>query len=99
MSNTSVAMAAGETRQAMMRVWMAISAIWVTFWLCLAALIVIAGGMTVSLDGQLGLFALIVLSPPVGLLAVGTVLRCGFEALSQGAPVNRRPDARHTTLD
>ena len=81
MSNTSAAAAAVETRQAMMRVWMAISAIWVTFWLCFAALIVVAGGMNVALEAQFGLFALIVLTPPFALLAIGTAFRCGFEAL------------------
>lgn len=81
MSNTSVAVAAGETRQAMVRVWMAISAIWVTFWLCLAALIIVASGMTVPLDNQLGLFALIVMTPPLVLFAVGAAFRWVFETL------------------
>ena len=62
-----------------MRVWMAISAIWVAFWLSMAALIAMAAEMTVPLDGKLGLFALIVLTPPLALLAVGSVLRWGFE--------------------
>jgi hypothetical protein len=77
--NTGVAVAEGETRQAMMRVWMAISAIWVAFWLSMAALIVVAAEMTVPLTGKLGLFALIVLSPPIALLAVGSVVRWAFE--------------------
>jgi hypothetical protein len=79
--NTDVAVAEGETRQAMMRVWMAISAIWVAFWLSMAALIALAAEMTVPLAGKLGLFALIVLTPPLALLAVGTALRWGFEIL------------------
>jgi hypothetical protein len=81
--NTGLAVAEGETRQAMMRVWMAISAIWVAFWLSMAALIAVAAEMTVPLAGNLGLFALIVLSPPIALLAVGTALRWGFEMLFQ----------------
>ena len=79
--NTGVAVAAGETRQAMMRVWMAISAIWVAFWLSMAALIAVAAEMTVPLAGKLGLFALIVLTPPLALLAIGSALRWGFEML------------------
>ncbi len=79
--NTGVAVAEGETRQAMMRVWMAISAIWVGFWLCMAALILVAAEMTVPLAGKLGLFALIVLTPPLALLAIGSALRWGFEML------------------
>jgi len=77
--NTEVAVAEGETRLAMMRVWMAISAIWVAFWLSMAVLIAMAAEMTVPLNGKLGLFALIVLTPPLALLAIGTALRWGFE--------------------
>ena len=79
--NTGLAVAAGETRQAMMRVWMAISAIWVAFWLSMAVLIAVAAEMTVPLTGKLGLFALIVLTPPIALLAIGSALRWGFEML------------------
>lgn len=81
MSETSVAMAEGETRQAMIRVWMAISAIWVAFWLCIAALFVVTGEMAGPLTNQLRLFALIVMSPPVILLAFGALFRWAFEAL------------------
>ena len=74
-------MAEGETRQAMIRVWMAISAIWVAFWLCIAALIVVTGEMNDPLTSQLRLFALIVMTPPVVLLAFGALFRWGFEAI------------------
>lgn len=83
--NPGVAIAEGETRQAMMPVWMAISAIWVAFWLCMAALIAVAAEVTVPLDGKLGLFALIVMAPPLTLLAVGTALRWAFEMLFKKA--------------
>ena len=90
--NSGVAVAAGETRQAMMRVWMAISAIWVAFWLCMAGLIAVTAEMTVPLAGKLGLFALIVLTPPVALLAIGAALRCAFEMLfSKPQTVTSRP--------
>jgi hypothetical protein len=79
--NAGVGVAENDTRQAMMRVWMAISAIWVAFWLSMAALILVTAEMTVPLAGKLGLFALIVLTPPLTLLAVGTALRWAFEIL------------------
>ena len=79
--NAGVAVAENDTRQAMVRVWMAISAIWVAFWLSMAALIAVTAEMTVPLTGELGLFALIVLTPPLTLLAVGTALRWAFEML------------------
>jgi hypothetical protein len=83
MSNTSVAIAEGETRQAMIRVWMAISAIWVFFWLCIAALILGTGEMSGPLTSQLRLFALIVLTPPIALLTLGALCRCAFELIFQ----------------
>jgi hypothetical protein len=79
--NAGVAVAENDTRQAMVRVWMAISAIWVAFWLSMAALIAVTAEMTVPFAGKLGLFALIVLTPPLTLLAVGTALRWAFEML------------------
>ena len=82
MSNTRVAaIAAVEARQAMMRVWMAISAIWVAFWLCMAGLTFVTAEMAVALSNQISLFALIVIAPPLALLAVGAALRWGFEFL------------------
>jgi hypothetical protein len=81
MSETSVALAEGETRHAMIRVWMAISAIWVAFWLSLAALIAVTGEMAGPLVSQLPLFALIVMVPPVLLLAFGAAFRWAVAAL------------------
>jgi len=82
MSNTRVAaVAAVEARQAMMRVWMAISAIWVAFWLSMAGLTFMTAEMTVALSNKLSLFAVIVIAPPLVLLAVGAALRWGFEIL------------------
>jgi hypothetical protein len=79
MSNAGVAIAGLETRQAMIRVWMAISAIWVAFWISIAALIVVSGEMSDPAVAQLRLFALIVIAPPVVLLGVGAFARLGFE--------------------
>jgi hypothetical protein len=80
MSETSLAIAAGESRQAMIRVWMAISSIWVAFWLCIAALIMVTGEMAGPLTGELRLFALIIMTPPFVLLALGALFRWAFEA-------------------
>ena len=44
MSDATIENAGGETRQAMLRVWMAISAVWVTFWLSIAGIIVATAG-------------------------------------------------------
>jgi hypothetical protein len=79
MSNAGLAVAGLETRQAMIRVWMAISAIWIAFWISIATLIVVSGEMTDPGAAQLRLFALIVIAPPVVLLAIGTLFRLGFE--------------------
>lgn len=79
MSNAGVAVAGLESRQAMIRVWMAISATWVAFWISIAALIVVTGEMTDPGLAQLRLFALIVIAPPVTLLVLGTLFRLGFE--------------------
>jgi len=86
MSNTSVAVAEGETRQAMIRVWMAISAIWVFFWLCIATVIVATGEMSAPLASQFRLFALIVMTPPIVLFAIGVVYRWILEAFARRAP-------------
>ena len=81
MSNAGVAVAGLEARQAMIRVWMAISATWVAFWISIAALIVMTGEMSDPAAAQLRLFALIVIAPPVVLLSVGALFRLGFEFL------------------
>ena len=76
MSRTrAAAVAEIEARQSMMRVWMAISAVWVAFWLCMAGLTFVTAEMTNALSNQLRLFTLIVLVPPMALFAIGAVLR------------------------
>jgi len=76
----TVANAAGtETRQSMIRVWMAISAVWVAFWLLTAGVAVAAVEMRVPIEDQLGLFSLIVITPPLALLALGAAGRLLFE--------------------
>jgi hypothetical protein len=82
MSKTrAAAVAEVEARQAMMRVWMAISAVWVAFWLCMAGLTFVTAEMSFAISNQLRLFALIVLAPPLALLAIGAALRWFFEGV------------------
>jgi len=83
MSN-AVAVAGLEARHAMIRVWMAISATWVAFWISIATLIVMTGEMTDPGAAQLRLFAFIVIAPPVVLLGVGALFRLGFELFLRG---------------
>jgi hypothetical protein len=82
MSETNTAFAGVTARLAMMRVWMAISATWVAFWLSIALVVLATGAMALPLDGYLPLFAAIVLAPPLVLLAVGTLVRYTFEFLT-----------------
>jgi hypothetical protein len=84
MSETSVTAAGLECRQSMLRVWMAISGVWVVFWLAIAA-IVAANDIRYPLEGQFELFALIVLTPPLVLLALGVIGRWTFETFVQPA--------------
>lgn len=80
MSETSMTVAGGDSRQAMIRVWMAISAIWVAFWLGIA-LVALGMGVATSFTDQLRLFALIVMTPPLVLLVLGAAARLAFEFL------------------
>lgn len=82
MSNTNKAVAGVAARLAMIRVWMAISATWVAFWLSIALVVVATGRMAAPLSPYLPLYAAIVLAPPVVLLAVGALARCTFEFLA-----------------
>jgi hypothetical protein len=79
----TVAKSAGnETRQSMVRVWMAISAVWVAFWLLTAGVAFAAVEMRAPIGEQLGLFSIIILTPPLALLALGTAGRLLFEAFA-----------------
>jgi hypothetical protein len=82
MTDVAIEAAGVETRQAMLRVWMAISAVWVVFWLSMAGIIVLTGSIENPLFESLSLFVAIVITPPVILLAIGAVTRLLFEALA-----------------
>ena len=83
MSDTSMTFAGGETRQAMIRVWMAISAIWVAFWIGIA-LVALSVGIANPLADRLSLFTLIVMTPPLVLLVLGAGVRLVFEFVLRG---------------
>jgi hypothetical protein len=71
-----------EARQSMIRVWLAISAIWVSFWLIIAAIILTTFEPHNPLIIQYGIFCLIVATPPFALLAIGAASRWVFETLT-----------------
>ena len=85
MSDTSVGIAGIDARQSMIRVWMALSAVWVGFWLLIAAIVLATVEGRYPLWEELGPFLVIVLTPPMALLGVGAALRWGFEVLVRGA--------------
>lgn len=90
MSNTSVGTAGVETRQSMLRVWMALSAVWVGFWLLIAAIVLATVGTRYPLPEELAPFSVIVFTPPLSLLGLGITIRWVFEALTR-----RRRDTDH----
>ena len=83
MSHENVAVGGIETRKSLIRVWMAVSAVWVAFWLLTAATVVAAAAGRNPLAGELEIFLAIVLTPPLALLAIGTFVRCLVEAFSR----------------
>ena len=88
MSDT-IAATAGDTRQSMIRVWMALSAVWVAFWLLIAIIVFATVEIRYPLADELGPFSLIVLIPPLALLGLGALARWSFEILTRIAPPRR----------
>jgi len=82
MSDAAIEAAGGETRLAMLRVWMAISAVWVAFWLAIAGVIVLTGALADPLVARFDLLSAIVVVPPLALLTLGAVFRILFETVS-----------------
>ena len=72
-----------EARQSMLRVWMAISAIWVAFWLVIAALVVAALAPHDVLVIDLSVCAVIAAVPPIVLLALGASVHLTLEAIAE----------------
>lgn len=87
MSNVTVdAAAAIESRQALIRVWMAISGVWVVFWVVIAGVVVTMTDVHTPLVHDTGLFSLIVLAPPLALLVLGALARLAHTALGRHFP-------------
>jgi hypothetical protein len=91
MSEASVSAAGAETRQSMIRVWLAISAVWVAFWLMIALIALATVEVRFSLAPELGPFSLIVLLPPLALFGVGAVGRWILDATAKAFVRFRRP--------
>jgi hypothetical protein len=70
-----------DARQGMFRVWLVISAVWVAFWLAIAAIVLFTVEMRAPLADELGLYSIIVLAPPLGLLGIGVLCRWIFETV------------------
>ena len=89
MFETSVGVGEIDARQSMIRVWMALSAVWVAFWLLIAAIVFATVGARYAVFEELGPFAMIVLTPPLALLGLGATGRWLFEALARARSANR----------
>jgi hypothetical protein len=82
MSNEQV-MAERETRKSLIRVWLAISAVWVAFWLLIATTVLAAAATRNPFVAQLPIFSIIVLAPPLALLGIGAAARFFLEVCSR----------------
>jgi sterol desaturase/sphingolipid hydroxylase (fatty acid hydroxylase superfamily) len=87
MTNTTTAAMHQDARQSMLRVWLAISSVWIGFWLAIAAIVVAAFGNAYDLIGTFTSFSVIVLAPPLALLLFGVAGCLIFECRTQ----DRRP--------
>jgi len=74
-----------ETRHAMLRVWLTISAVWIAFWLLIAVLFATAE-MRYQFADELDVFVAIMLAPPLLLLILGAIIRLLFEAFGSRLP-------------
>lgn len=72
-----------EARQSMLRVWMTISAVWVTFWIVIATLVVAALAPDNPLVIELSVCAAIAAIPPILLLAVGATTHLILETVAE----------------
>ena len=73
MSDASVRADLSDARQCLIRFWMAISAVWLTFWFLIGGVVLLTVEIPSAYSAELGSFALIVLAPPIALLAIGTI--------------------------
>ena len=73
MSEASVRAEVSDARQCMFRFWMAISAVWLTFWLLIGGIALLIVEIPYALSPELGSFVLIVIAPPAALLLIGII--------------------------
>jgi hypothetical protein len=76
-------MAVAETRQSMIRVWMAMSAVWVAFWLLITGLFMMTVEPAYPLNENVSSFAAITLTPPLALFIIGAIARLTFMKIEQ----------------
>jgi len=93
MSHENVAMGGTETRKSLIRVWLAVSAVWVAFWLLTATTVFAAATTRNPFVEEFGTFSAIVLTPPLALLAIGIFARLLVEAFSRRSHAGRFPAA------
>ncbi len=96
MSDVTVSVGGGDARQSMIRVWMAISAIWIAFWILIAAMVLATFGLSYSPGSQLQPYVLILALPPAALLVTMMFCRWAYVGLGAamrrgGAPVTHSP--------
>ena len=73
MSEAGVRAEISDARQCMFRFWMAISAVWLTFWLLIGGIALLIVEIPYALSPELGSFVLIVIAPPAALLLIGII--------------------------
>jgi hypothetical protein len=83
MSDASVRVNSGEARQSLIRFWMAISAVWLAFWLLIAGIFLLNVDIPYIFSAEIVPFTLIVLTPPAALLAIGILGCWAFQAFGQ----------------
>jgi hypothetical protein len=81
MADAGVAPAGLDARQCMIAVWLVITAVWLIFWGAITAVLFVTFGIRAE---EVGSLSLVVLAPPVALLAVGVVCRFICEAALEG---------------
>jgi hypothetical protein len=83
MTEVSGAVTVAETRQSMIRVWMAMSAVWVAFWLLITGLFMMTVEPAYPFNENISSFAAITLTPPLALFVVGAIARLTFTKIEQ----------------
>ena len=94
MSDASVGADVSDARQCMIRFWMAISAVWLTFWLLIGGIVLLNVEIPYAFTPELGSFALIVVAPPAALLAMGLIGSWAWQSLAEAFSAERHRKQR-----